>query len=401
MRLVIIGAGFAGMYAALSAARLRDLQGVSPEELEIELVAPQPTLVVRPRLYEPKPETLTAPLLPVLEEIDVRYVQGTAETVDTRSNSVGIVTGGGERRTLAYDRLVLATGSRLFRPDIPGVAEHVFAVDQLDDAVALDRHLHALARRPASATRDTVVVAGGGFTGIEAATEMPARLRTILGDKAAIRVVIVDRNDAIAPDMGAGPRPVIENALRKVGVETRLGAGVASVDAGGVTLAGGERIESATVIWAAGMRAAPLTQQIPAERDNSGRLLVDRALRVPGVGGVFATGDAAKAACDDVGNYALMSCQHATRMGAFAGHNAAAELLGAPTIPYHQEAYVTCLDLGDAGALFTRGWDRQVEFVGAEAKKMKQEINTVWIYPPRAQRDVALASAEPERVTDL
>lgn len=401
MRLVIIGAGFAGMYAALSAARLRDLQGVSPEQLEIELVAPQPTLVVRPRLYEPKPETLTAPLLPVLEEIDVRYVQGTAETVDTRSNSVGIVTGGGERRTLAYDRLVLATGSRLFRPDIPGVAEHVFSVDQLDDAVALDRHLHALARRPASASRDTVVVAGGGFTGIEAATEMPARLRTILGDKAGIRVVIVDRNDAIAPDMGAGPRPVIENALRKVGVETRLGAGVAAVDANGVTLAGGERIESATVIWAAGMRAAPLTQQIPAERDNSGRLLVDRALRVPGVGGVFATGDAAKATCDDIGNYALMSCQHATRMGAFAGHNAAAELLGVPTIAYHQEAYVTCLDLGDAGALFTRGWDRQVEFVGAEAKKMKQEINTVWIYPPRAQRDVALASAEPERVTDL
>lgn len=401
MRLVIIGSGFAGMYAALSAARLRDLQGVSPEELEIELVAPQPTLVVRPRLYEPKPETLTAPLLPVLEEIDVRYVQGTAETIDTRANSVEIVTGGGERRTLPYDRLVLATGSRLFRPDIPGLTEHVFSVDQLDDAVALDRHLHALARRPASASRDTVVVAGGGFTGIEAATEMPARLRAILGDKAAIRVVIVDRNDAIAPDMGAAPRPVIENALRKVGVETRLGAGVASVDAGGATLTGGERIDSATVIWAAGMRAAPLTQQVPAERDNFGRLLVDRALRVPGVGGVFATGDAAKAACDDVGNYALMSCQHATRMGAFAGHNAAAELLGVPTIPYHQEAYVTCLDLGDAGALFTRGWDRQVEFVGAEAKKMKQEINTVWIYPPQAQRAAALASAEPERVTDL
>lgn len=401
MRLVIIGAGFAGMYAALSAARLRDLQGISPDTFEIELVAPQPTLVVRPRLYEPKPETLTAPLLELLEAIDVRYVQGTAETIDTRANWVGVVTGGGERRTLAYDRLVLATGSRLFRPDIPGLAEHVFSVDQLDDAVALDRHLQALARRPASASRDTVVVAGGGFTGIEAATEMPDRLRAILGDKAAIRVVIVERNGAIAPDMGAGPRPVIENALRKVGVETRLGAGVASVDAGGVTLTGGERIDSATVIWAAGMRAAPLTQQVPAERDNSGRLLVDRALRVPGVGGVFATGDAAKAACDDVGNYALMSCQHATRMGAFAGHNAAAELLGVPTVPYHQEAYVTCLDLGDAGALFTRGWDRQVEFVGAEAKKMKQEINTVWIYPPRAQRDVALASAEPERVTDL
>jgi NADH dehydrogenase len=83
MRLVIIGAGFAGMYAALSAARLRDIKGTSPEKLEIALVAPQPTLVVRPRLYESKPETLTAPLLDVLRAVDVVYVQGSAEMVDT------------------------------------------------------------------------------------------------------------------------------------------------------------------------------------------------------------------------------------------------------------------------------------------------------------------------------
>jgi NADH dehydrogenase FAD-containing subunit len=63
--------------------------------------------------------------------------------------------------------------------------------------------------------------------------------------------------------------------------------------------------------------------------------------------------------------------------------------------------YVTCLDLGDAGALFTRGWERKVEMVGDVAKKTKQEINTVWIYPPKAERAAALASADPERVTDL
>src|ERR1700716_1885459 len=103
MRLVIIGAGFAGMYAALSSARLRDIQGVSPEELEIALVAPEPTLVVRPRLYEPKPETLTAPLLDVLKAIDVVYVQGSAETVDTRAREVGISISGGKRKTLAYN----------------------------------------------------------------------------------------------------------------------------------------------------------------------------------------------------------------------------------------------------------------------------------------------------------
>ncbi|RZN11145.1 FAD-dependent oxidoreductase [Bradyrhizobium genosp. SA-3] len=401
MRLVIIGAGFAGMYAALSAARLRDIQGVLPEELEIALVAPEPTLVVRPRLYEPKPETLTAPLLDVLKAVDVVYVQGSAETIDTKSCMVQVATAKGTRKTLSYDRLVVATGSRLFRPNIPGLAEHGFSVDSLDDAVALDKHLHGLADRPSVNGRDTVVVVGGGFTGIEAATETPARLRKIFGNDAKPRVIIVDRNSAIAPDMGEGPRPVIMDALRKLGVETRLGAGVTSLDESGVTLSSGEHIETATVIWAAGFRAAPLTQQVPAERDNFGRLLVDRDLRVPGVAGVFATGDAARAACDNDGNYALMSCQHATRMGAFAGNNAAAELLRVPTKPYHQKGYVTCLDLGEAGALFTTGWERKVAMVGDVAKKTKQEINTVWIYPPQAERAAALASADPERVTDV
>lgn len=401
MQLVIIGAGFAGMYAALSAARLRDIRGVSPEELEIALVAPEPTLVIRPRLYEPKPETLTAPLQDVLEAIDVAYVQGTAETIDTRSRKVEVVSTGGAKKHLSYDRLVVAAGSRLFQPDIPGLAEHGFSVDGLEDAVALDQHLHGLAERPASQARDTVVVAGGGLTGIEVATEMPARLRAILGEDARPRIIVVERSEAIAPAMGSEPRPIIEDALHRLGLETRLGAGVAALDATGVTLSDGEHIESATVIWAVGFRAAPLTAQVPAERDSLGRLLVDRDLRVPSVPGVFATGDAARAACDDVGNYALMSCQHATRMGAFAGNNAAAELLGVPTRPYHQKTYVTCLDLGEAGAVFTRGWDRKVEMVGAEAKKTKQEINTVWIYPPQAERAAALASADPERVTDV
>lgn len=400
-RIIIIGAGFAGMYAALSAARLREEQGVSPRKLEIALVAPEPTLVIRPRLYEPQPETLTAPLSQVLDAVDVVYVQGRVEKIDTQAHSIEIIPADGRPYGMAYDRLVLATGSELFRPGIPGLSEHGFSVDNLSDAMVLDRHLTGLANRPSSDARDTVVVAGGGFTGLEVATEMPARLRAALGKEATPRVVIVERNQSVAPDMGAGPRPIIEKALRDLGIETQLGFGVAEIDQGGVTLSNGFRIESETLIWAAGMRAAPLAAQIPGARDNLGRLLVDRDLRVPGVPGVFATGDAAKAASDDIGNFALMSCQHATRMGAFAGSNAAAELLGVPTSPYHQKAYVTCLDLGPAGAVFTRGWDRVVELVGDAAKKLKHEINTVWIYPPRADRAAALASAQPARVTDL
>lgn len=401
MRLVIVGAGFAGMYAALSAARLRDIEGVSPEELEIALISPEPTLVIRPRLYEPNPETLTAPLQDVFDAVDVTYVQGRVDAVDTTARGVAFVNSKGERKSLQYHRLVLATGSQLFRPNIPGLAEYAFSVDSLHDAIALDRHLERLGRAPTSAARDTIVVAGAGFTGIETATELRSRLRALFGETSNTRIILVDRSSAVAPDMGEAARPFIEDALRELGVETRLNAGVSSLDGTGVTLSTGEHIESMTVIWAAGMRANPLTTTIPGERDKFDRLLVDGCLRVPSVADVFATGDAARAACDDSGNYALMSCQHATRMGAFAGNNAAAELLGVQARQYHQKGYVTCLDLGDAGALFTRGWDRKVEMVGADAKATKKEINTVWIYPPQPERAAALAAADPENVTNL
>jgi NADH dehydrogenase len=399
-RLVIIGAGFAGMYAATSAARLRDLQGVSPDELEIALIAPEPFVVIRPRLYEANPETMKAPLTELLQAIDVRYVQGKVRTIDSEAGSIIFTGPDGRLGTLAYDRLVLASGSTGFRPNIPGLEQHAFGVEQMDEAIKLDRHIHALAKRPASKARNTVVVAGGGFTGIETATEMPGRLRAILGRDANIRVVIVERNKLIAAQTGDNPRPVIAKAIRDCGVETILGVGVTAVDENGVTLSNGERIESATVIWTAGMRASPLTAQIPAPRDNLGRLVVEPDLRVPGVKTVFATGDTARAAADDLGNIAPMTCQFAIRLGAFAGHNAAADLLGLPTEAYHQKTYVVCLDLGSAGAIFARGWNPQLEQTGETAKATKREINTVWIYPPAPDR-AKLFAAAPAQVMDL
>lgn len=399
-RLVIVGSGFAGMYAALSAARQRDAQKVSPEDFEITVVSPEPRLVIRPRLYEPEPETMSAPLSELFKAIDVRYERGSVDAIDTDGKSVEFVGPKGKHRKLSYDRLVLSAGSRLFKPEIPGLADFAFSVDQIDDAIALDRHLQSLASRPASKARDTVVVAGGGFTGIEVATEMPTRLRSILGPDAKVRVIIVERNESVAPDMGSEPRPYIKQALLKAGVETKVGVGVAALDANGVNLSDGQHIESATVIWSAGMRANPITDLFQVERDRTGRLVVDRDLCVPDIPTIFAAGDVAKALTDDHGNHSLMSCQHANRLGACAGHNAAADLLDLPREPYYQKNYVTCLDLGPSTAVFTRGWERHVEITGEKAKETKREINTKWIYPPKADPEAAFAAAEWARLVD-
>ena len=110
-RILIVGAGFAGMHAALAAARLRNEHGASPDTLEIAVVAPEPRLVVRPRLYEPAPETMVAPLAELFAAIDVRYEQGRVDVIDSANKSVTAIGGpDGTRRSLGYDRLVLAAG---------------------------------------------------------------------------------------------------------------------------------------------------------------------------------------------------------------------------------------------------------------------------------------------------
>lgn len=393
-RILIIGAGFAGLWSALAAVRRLQLERSPQGAVEIAVVAPEAALTMRPRLYEAAPGAMVAPLRQLFDDTGVRHIAGMVETIRTGSHDVTIIGADGQRTVVAYDRLVLAAGSSLVQPGIPGLREFSFNVDQRGDAVALDAHLRSLAAQPSSPTRNTVVVAGGGFTGIEMAAELPARLRAILGEDEDIQVIMVERGETIAPDLGPGPRPVIEQALRELGVACRLGAAVAQVGADGLSLDNGDRIAAGTVIWTAGVRANILTEQIPGARDGAGRLRVEDDLRVAASPAVFATGDAAVAATDDAGNHTLMSCQHALFLGRSAGDNAVADLLGLATRPYRQPAYVTCLDLGAWGAVVTQGWERKVWLTGSEAKAMKIAINSQLIYPP-TDAAAALAAADP------
>ncbi len=391
--ILIIGSGFSGMWSALAAARLRHLEGQT-EAVEITVISPQPELHIRPRLYEADLSGMNPSLTALFNAAGVRHIAGSVQQIHAQDHAVNYLDADGKTQSLSYDKLILASGSTLYRPEIPGLKEHAFSVDQLEEAHALQRHLHALKQRPASQARNTVVVCGGGFTGIETAAEMPLRLRTILGEDTRFEVIIIERAAEIGPDLGPGPRPAIEQSLRAKGVSLRLGHAVAAMDAHSVTTASGERIEADTIIWTAGARASSLASQIPGQRDAHGRLHVTPALRVDGTN-IYATGDVAHAASDDLGNHALMSCQHAMNLGRSAGHNAMADLLGLPAVPYHQHNYVTCLALGSDDAVYTEGWNREVKMAGAQAAALKHQINTVWIYPPRADMADIVAAADP------
>jgi len=392
-RILVLGAGFAGLWAALGAARKREEIGARAAEVEILVVDRNPYHNIRVRNYEVDLGDAAIPLTKLLDPVGVKHRVAEVETIDPAKQRV-VVAAGGSRETLTYDRLVLTLGSELVRPAIPGLAEYTFDIDTYRSALKFDAHLAMLGTKEASAARSTMVVVGAGFTGIEVAAEMPAKL-----DKAGVagkrRIVLVDPNTPVGASIGAHGQPVVDEALSALGVETRCGVKVDAVDAGGITLSSGEVIAAQTVVWCAGMRASPLAASLAGERDRHGRLVVDEFMRAKNIAHVFAAGDVACGWLDGV-HASVMSCQFARPMGRYAGHNVVVDLFGEPMLPLHIDWYVTVLDLGRWGALYTTGWDRQVYTTGAAAKATKQTINHRRIYPPlNGSRADLLAAAAP------
>ncbi|MEV0183225.1 FAD-dependent oxidoreductase [Streptomyces sp. NPDC050625] len=392
--ILVIGGGFAGVWSAAGAVRAARAAGKAGDHIRVTLISGGDDLVLRPRLYEDDPERMRLSLDRVLGPIGVRRLTGTVTSIDTATHTVRAVTRLGEDLELDYDKLVLAAGSRLVRAPFVG-SENLFDVDTLPAAAALHHHLRRLPERAATAGRYTVVVVGAGFTGLEVATAMGERLHHIADAHGAgeeVRVVLVDRADVLGPELGAGPRPYIESVIDELKVESRLGRTVESVTPDQVILSDGEVIPAVTAVWTGGTIASPLTTQIPGERDGLGRLSVDVHLRVKGVADVYAAGDTAAAVAEE-GHHTMQSCQHATPMGKFAGHNVVADILGAEPLHFEPDPYTTCLDLGPGHAVETRGWARVIELTGEEGKARKQIINGSWIYPPVDDPETIIAHA--------
>ena len=391
-RILVLGAGFAGLWAAIGAARKLDELGKSRGDAEILVVDRNSYHNIRVRNYEVDLSDAAIPLAELLDPIGVDHMVGEVGAIDPARQEVIVATSNG-REVLHYDRLVLTLGSELVRPAIPGLAANSFDVDTYQAAARLNDHLAAVGRQAPSPGRATVVVVGAGFTGIEVATEMPAKLA-----KAGIthpHVILVDPNPVVGATICDHGRPVISEALAALAVETRLGVKISAVDARGVTLNSGEFIPAQTVVWCAGMAANPLVSTLAVEHDRLGRIEVDSFMQARHLSNVFAAGDIASCLVDGA-HATVMSCQFARPMGRFAGHNVVADLFAQPMLPLAIDWYVTVLDLGGWGALYTVGWDRQVHSTGAAAKLTKQTINHKRIYPPRnGDRGALLAAAAP------
>lgn len=385
--LVIIGGGFAGFWSAMSAARQVGEMG-KRDALKITLISKDQYHSIRPRFYERTVEGMKIPLKKYLDPLKIDLVIGEVSNIDAEERRLSFRDGPSD---IFYDDLILAAGSRLKSVGFPGIGR-TFNVDTFEEASRLDRHLRNLAAAgfPTEGSINIVVV-GGGFTGLEVVTSMPQRLATPRAGN-GFQFFLVDRSTTLASNYSPEARQYILDQLEKAGIHLLLGEELERIEDGEMILKSGRTIKTETVVRTIGLEASPLTANLKGDRDRLGRLCVDPFLRLSAYDNVFVAGDVARALVDDQ-NTSVMSCQHAIPQGRVAGHNAVNLMFGGKLIPYSQPRYVTCLDLGGGQALFTTGWERKVQTIGPEAKALKNQIVTEWIYPAEDPEETVRMSA--------
>ncbi len=341
MRIVILGGGFAG--ACRSAALERVLR---PGECDVCIVSRDNYALFTPMLPEVsngdlEPRHIVSPLRGLLRTTtlvlgEVLAIDFGARSVETRL----VLTN--ERQQIGYDHLVLATGSVSATFGIAGVAEHSYPFKRLEDAENLRNHivetleLADIERDPARRRRLlTYVIVGGGYTGVEVAGELVDFFRSILRfyrhvKLADVEVMLVEGGPKLLPDLLPRMGEYCATFLARREVRVRTGALVASVDAGGVTLKDGTRLESSTVVWSAGVRPSPFIASLPLPHARNGGILTNGDMSVKETPNVWALGDCAWIPMPDSGFYPA-TAQHAIREGPALAENIVRTLRGEAT----------------------------------------------------------------------
>ena len=297
-RIVVVGAGYAGLATALRLARQAD------QRLRIDLVDGRSEHQLITRLHEVAAARLTpaAAAIPLRQLLDGSGIHLHAAWLD------GIDLNRGEVRTnhgrLAYDRLVLAPGTTPDFRDVPGAATHALPLRTLEDAVRLRDTLARQVQRAANAcgierqSLMTFLVVGGGYTGVELAGELATRLPVLARRFGVghdeIRIGLIEAMGRILPAQPGWMRRCATDALQHMQVDIFLSSPVRSVDAAYVIVEGG-RVRAGTVIWTTGSRAPEWLAEAGLQVGCAGRARVDSHLAAIGHPEIAILGDAALA----------------------------------------------------------------------------------------------------------
>src|ERR1700681_210124 len=296
-RILIIGGGFGGLFTAL------DLAGTG----EITLINDQDHFLFKPMLYEYLSGEVEAwHIAPDCKELldeKVRFIRGVVTNVDLDSRSVTLAD---RPEPISYDVLVIAPGAVTNYAGVEGAEQFALPFRALNDANRLRRRMtealdHVQPDAAPQNTRSalTFAVVGGGASGVELSTKMADLLRDAVKRRALKgepRVLIIEMADCLVPGMGEELRRFVEGALHNSRIEVHTQTRVVRVNENTITLEHNQtqsEIQTAGVVWVAGVRMSPLAESLQVEKDRRGLMLVEHTLQVRGYPNVFALGDVA------------------------------------------------------------------------------------------------------------
>jgi NADH:ubiquinone reductase (H+-translocating) len=341
--ILVVGAGFAGLYAAMG------LQDAVAAGHRLTVVNEESFFQYQPFLPEVAsgtidPRAAVVPLRRVLKHC--RVVIGEATRVDHADREAHVRTSGGDERTIGYDIVVLAPGSRSRVLPVPGLGEHGIGFKTVQEAIYLRNHVLSqldvaaseedVARRRAALT---FVFVGGGYAGVEALGELEDLARDAIEnypdlEASEMRWVLVDAAERILPELPEGLASYAQELLQRRGIIVELATRLESAEGGVIRLSDGDTFPAETLVWTAGVKPSPLARESGLPVDEQGRLLVDRYLRVEGVEDIWGAGDAASVPDETTGGLSPPTAQHGLRQGKRVAANIEAFLTGDPLQPF-------------------------------------------------------------------
>ncbi len=344
-QIVILGAGFGGLYTAMEL----DKTLARDPNVEITLVNRENFFLFTPMLHEVAASDLDIthivnPIRKMLRRVN--FFHGTVEEIDLKRKRV-VVEHSEEHHhhALSYDHLVLALGSVANFFNLPGLEKCALTMKSLGDAIALRNlliaRLEAADFECAAGLREhllTIVVAGGGFAGVETIAGINDFLRDSLCfyphlRESQIRVVLVHPGNLILPELGEALGKYAQSELAKRGVEIRVNCRVTGVTEDTVTLNDGTEIKSRTLIWTAGTSPNPMLDKLPCNKVG-GKIVVNELLEVPDWPGVWALGDCAHLLNPITKQPYPPTAQHALREGRVLAQNLVAVVRGGKKKPF-------------------------------------------------------------------
>jgi NADH dehydrogenase len=393
-RIVIVGGGFAGLWATRSAARCpADVTLVDRENYHAFI-----PLIYQVGAAELEPEEVSYPIRGIFrKQKNVRFLMEKVTRVDFERRLVH--TSGA---VIEYDYLVLATGSVPNYYRIEGAEKNSFPLRTLEDAIALrNRALNRLEQADAESDETlrrkalTFAIVGGGATGVEFAGALAELVRGPLAKdfhqldlREEVRLLLLQALPELLPDMPKRCQRYALERLRHMGVEVHLSAPVAKVDEDAVELQDGRRLEAGTVIWTAGVLADPFPASWGLAAEKNGRLRVLPTLQVPDHPEVYAVGDLA--AVHDGERALPMLASVAIQEGEAVGRNIGLAIAGKEPVPFRYRDPGVLATIGrNAGVARVRG----IAFVGFLAWLLWVSVHLYYLIGFRRRTVVLLSWA--------